>query len=208
MMSRMVLGVFGDRIDAEDAIQELEDRGFNPKDMSIIMKDKGESESFARDTGTSVAEGALTGATTGGVIGALAGLLVGIGAVTIPGVGALFIAGPIATALGLTGAAGSTLTGALTGALAGGLVGGLVGLGVPEEDARVYEDRIKAGAILLIVPASEMNEVEVKGVMEDYNADQVRTIDSKRESEISTRDRDYQEGYQSAYAHEVKRGRR
>jgi hypothetical protein len=207
-MARMVLGVFSEKLDAEDAIQELEDHGFNPKDMSIIMKDRAEGEAFAQNTGTNVAEGALTGATTGGVLGALAGLLVGIGAVTIPGIGAIFIAGPIATALGLTGAAGTTVSGALTGILAGGLVGGLMGLGVPEEDAKVYEDRIKAGAILLAVPASEVNEAEIKDIMDAYQADQIRVIDTRGESRRSTPD-EYREDkdYQPAYAHEVKRNR-
>jgi hypothetical protein len=177
MQSDMVLGVFTDRPAAEAAISDLENQGFNAKDISIIMKDSTEARDMAASTGSNVASGAVSGATTGGVIGAIAGLLIGIGAIAIPGVGALLIGGPIAAALGLTGAAATTATGALTGALAGGLVGALVGLGVPEEDARVYEDRVKEGAILLAVPTTAQGSAsEAQSILEQHGASQVRTV--------------------------------
>jgi hypothetical protein len=204
IMAKMVLGVFADRINAEDAIMSLEDHGYNPKDISIIMKDRAASQEIANNTGASVAEGAVTGATAGGILGALAGLLVGIGAITIPGVGALFIAGPIATALGITGAAGATVSGALTGALAGGLVGGLMGLGVPEEDARLYEDRIRAGAILVAVPTVDLREEEVKSILDGFGAEQVRSVAYLREeAPLRREDRRKVEDYEPAYAHDI-----
>ena len=175
----MVIGVFPDRADAEAAITELKDAGYNPKDISIVTKDVGEGQVVADNTGASVASGAATGATTGGVIGALAGLLVGIGAIAIPGLGAVLIGGPIAAALGLTGAAASTVSGAVTGALAGGLVGALVGLGVPQEDAEVYEKRLEAGGILVAVPARTGEGTEAREILENNNADQVRSITAK-----------------------------
>jgi hypothetical protein len=193
-MARLVLGMFGDRMMAESAIGDLEELGFNPKDISIVMRDRAAATEMATDTGASVASGAATGATTGGVLGALAGLLVGIGAITIPGLGALFIAGPIATALGLTGAAATTVSGALTGAVAGGLVGGLMGLGVPEEDARYYEDRIREGGILLAVPTEIDQDDEVRHILQDNGADQIRSID-----EI-TPSRGYDRGYADTHA--------
>ncbi len=178
-MSQMILGVFSDKIHAENAIEDLESSGYNPKDISIIMKDSQEAKTLAEDTGASAAEGAVSGATTGAVLGGLAGLLIGIGAITIPGIGVLLIGGPIAAALGLGGAAATTVSGAVTGALAGGLVGALVNLGVPEEEARVYEERIKAGAILLAIPAREGRADEAKEILNEHGADQVRTITMK-----------------------------
>lgn len=174
-----VIGVFHDRFDAESAIDELEDMGFNPKDVSVVVKD-GVAVSDKDKTGAkggAVAEGAVSGAATGGVLGGLAGLLIGIGALAIPGIGGFLVGGPIAIALGLTGAAATTISGATTGALAGGLVGGLIGLGIPENEARVYEQRIREGAVLLAVPTNtETGESEVRKVFDDYSADQVRTI--------------------------------
>jgi uncharacterized membrane protein len=189
-MDRLVLGVFSERDDAERAIRSLEDADFDANKMSIIMKDRAEAESFADNTGTNVAGGAVSGATTGGVLGGIAGLLIGLGAIAVPGVGALLIGGPLAAALGLTGAAATTVSGAVTGALAGGLVGALMGLGIDEDDARYYETKIKEGGILVAVPALNLEEEEVaKEILEEYDASQVRTVlgkDYRKEEGISS----------------------
>jgi hypothetical protein len=175
-MAQTLLGIFDDREHAEMAIHDLEESGLNPKDVSVVMKDKEEAESLSDSTGSNVAQGAVSGATTGGVIGGLAGLLVGIGAIAVPGIGALLIGGPLAAALGLSGAAATTASGAMTGALAGGVVGALVGLGVPEEEAKVYEERIKSGGILIAVPTNEAMEGPAKDIFEKHGADEIKSI--------------------------------
>lgn len=173
-MVKTILGVFDNSADAESAIKSLESLGFNPKDVSIVVNDKNEGQQLAKNTGADIAGGAASGATTGAVVGGLAGLLIGIGAIAIPG--GFLIGGPIASALGLTGAAASTVTGAATGALTGGLLGALVKLGVPESEARVYEERVKSGAILVAVPTRNDNEDEVREVLEEKNATNIRSI--------------------------------
>lgn len=175
-MSQTVIGVFKSQIETENVINKLKDLGYNPKDMSIIMKDVRKAEEVEDKTGVHIAEGAVSGAATGGIIGGIVGLLAGIGAVTIPGLGAVLIGGPIAAALGLTGAAATTTTGAITGALAGGLVGALVGLGIPEKEAKEYEEHIRAGGILLAVAAHDDRVDEVRDIMEDNDAYGVRQI--------------------------------
>lgn len=172
----MVLGVFSDRDHAESAVRDLQDSGYDTKEISILMKDTEVAHEVAESTGANVAEGAVEGATTGGVVGAIAGLLIGVGAITIPGIGGLLIGGPLAAALGLTGAAATTVSGAATGALAGGLIGALTGLGVSEEDARVYEERVNDGGILVAVPADTGN-AEPGGILSSHGADQVRTVE-------------------------------
>lgn len=172
-----VVGIFDDKFDAQAAVDELEDMGFKAKDVSVVVKDGVKASTESGTKGGSVAEGAVSGAATGGVLGGLAGLLIGIGALAIPGVGAFLVGGPIAIALGLTGAAATTISGATTGALAGGLLGGLIGFGIPEDEARIYEQRVREGAVLLAVPThTQTGESEVKKVFEDYNADEIRTI--------------------------------
>jgi uncharacterized membrane protein len=175
-MGQTVLGVFSDRTEADRAVTDLETRGYSTKEMSIIMKDEAAAEA---NTGSKIGEGAASGVVTGGVIGGLAGLLIGIGAITIPGIGALLIGGPLAAALGLTGAAAATASGALTGALAGGLIGALVNIGVPEETAKVYEDRVREGGVLLAVPTLDDRPDEVKTVMEAHGADQITAVDNR-----------------------------
>ena len=177
-MADLILGVFNNKTDAEYAIDELKDIGYNPKDISIVMRDTEEGRDVAHSTGASVADTTVTGATTGGVIGGLTGLLVGLGAIAIPGLGAILIGGPLAGALGLTGAAATTVSGALTGAFAGGLLGALVGIGVPEDDARSYEESIKKGAILVAVPISAGRTEEARTILEDNGAEQIKAIET------------------------------
>ncbi len=168
-MAKTIIGVFSSRDDAEDALYELESRGYNPKDVSIVMKDTAESKKLAEDTGATVAENPVSGATTGGLVGALAGLLVGTG--VTPGFGALFIGGP----------------------LAGGLLGVLTGLGISKEEAEVYEERIREGGILVAVPAANRRVDEVIDVLEESGADQIRAIDqtgADREDTEATYDQD------------------
>jgi hypothetical protein len=51
------------------------------------------------------------------------------------------------------GGLASILAGAGIGAATGGLIGALVGLGVPEEDARHFEEGFRAGGTLVTVDA-------------------------------------------------------
>ncbi len=176
-MATMNIGVFTDRTQAEKAISELEEAGFNPKEMSLVMQNNTTAQVVAESTGVSVVDKTATGVATGGVLGGIAGLLIGIGAITVPGVGALLIGGPIAAALGLTGAAATAASGAVSGALAGGFMGALIGLGVPEDTARIYEDTIKSGGILLAVPTMiASNSKESLSIMRDHGAQQLKAI--------------------------------
>lgn len=174
-MSQVTFGIFNNREHTEAALNELEDAGYNPKEVSIIMKDTDEAREISDHTGGVVA-GATTGATTGGAIGALAGLLVGIGAITVPGIGGLLVGGPLVAALGLTGAAASTVSGAVTGALAGGIIGGLLSLGIPEADAKVYERGLQEGGILLAVPSTEGTTSDAKSILAAHGAQTIRTV--------------------------------
>jgi hypothetical protein len=173
-MADTVISLFGTRADADSAIDDLREAGFEPKDISFVMKDEGERRV---DHPTSpVATGAVSGATTGAVIGGLAGLLIGIGAIAIPGIGALLIGGPLAAAIGATGVAATTISGAATGVVAGGIIGALVNLGVPEEEARGYEERVKSGAILVAVHTAAGDAKRAVDILEDNNAEKVRSL--------------------------------
>lgn len=171
---KTLLAIFPSRADADQAVDSLRARGFDPKNLSVVVRDE-----KLKTTGDNVAEGTASGLAAGTVIGGLTGLLVGLGALTIPGIGALFIAGPLTAALGLTGVAATTASGALTGAVAGGLVGALVGLGIPEEDARAYEERIKAGGVLLAVPTSDQDTSVVKTIFTNHNGKSIREVAMK-----------------------------
>jgi len=139
-----IVGVFDGADRAERALNGLKDAGFTPEQVSVVAKDRQDTQQLAENTDMA-GEGAASGAATGGMLGGLAGFLVGISAMVIPGIG------PIVG----TGILVSTLAGAGIGAVAGGLVGALVGQGVPEEDARGYEAHVKGGRILLNVQTTD-----------------------------------------------------
>lgn len=170
---KTILGVFKDRADAEKVVEDLEDMSIRVEDISFVVQDTTEiTPADDRSATASVADGTGAGAITGGMIGAVAGLVVANG--ILPGLGTLFVAGPIATALGFTGAAATTAAGALTGAAAGGLVGALRGLGVAAEDAEAYEARIRDGGAVVGASIDSVDEAKVREVFTSRHADQVR----------------------------------
>lgn len=192
-MTKTVLGIFTNKEDAEDTIEKLRSEGFNAKDISLVMKDKREREEINRDTGTNaMADGAVQGITTGALIGGLAGFLAGT---AVPALAGLFIAGPLGAALGFTGAAATTISGAATGAVAGGLIGALMNMGVSEESAARYQERINDGAILIAVPAADSNEAAiVTEIFMAFDASDIQTVtqasnDFATRNDYPTRDR-------------------
>ena len=147
---RRAVGVFSTRQEAEIALSELKNSGFPMARLSVIARDADRHDELAgADLSDRVTnetdEGAATGAVTGTALGGLAGLLVGLGALTIPGAGPLIAAGSIGTTLATTAA------GAGIGAASGGFVGSLAGLGIADEKAQVYGDRVSQGGYLVIV---------------------------------------------------------
>lgn len=175
-MAKMVIGVFSETEEAENAMEDLKKMNYNPKDISIVMKERDGGDKVINQTGTThVGSGTMSGVATGGVLGALASLLV-IGGI-VPGLGAIFIGGPLAAALGLTGVAATAVSAAATGALAGGIVGALSGLGLSGREAVEYEESIKSGGILVAVPARIDHEDEVKDVLQNNHADQIRVME-------------------------------
>jgi hypothetical protein len=76
-------------------------------------------------------------------------LLVGLGTLAIPGIGPILLAGAAATALA------TTLAGTAIGAAAGSIAGALIGLGIPEERAQVYSDRMVNGGYLVLIDGTD-----------------------------------------------------
>ena len=196
--TKRATGTFSSHKEAESALGELRDSGFNMDQISIIGNNVNRSSDMAgaqqgehlndlkdRDRDNKVGEGAATGAASGGAVGGLTGLLVGLGLVAIPGVGPVMLAGAAATALA------TTLTGGAIGAAAGSLVGGLVGLGIPKERAKVYSDRVEQGDYLVIVDGTDQEIRQAEEIFQRhsirewgiYNSDNTST----RTGEVSLR---------------------
>jgi hypothetical protein len=145
-------------------VDSLTKSGFSSNDISVLFPDKESSHEFSHEKNTKAPEGAVTGVATGGLLGGTLGLLAGIGALAIPGVGPLIAAGPLLAAL----------SGAAAGATLGGIAGGLIGLGLPEIEAKRYENRIAEGNILISILAETGDQVSrAKDVLEKAGAEDI-----------------------------------
>lgn len=146
-MTHHVTATFKTRGAAETAVERLIDGGFFQDDISILVTDDTRNSSFVIKEGRKSEEYTGTGATAGGAFGAIAALLVS--ASIIPTGGASLVAiGPLF----------ATLAGLGAGGFAGGVLGALIGAGVPEHEAKLYENSLKDGNILLAVATKDKDQ--------------------------------------------------
>jgi len=155
---KTVVGLFERYANAEQAINELMQRGFKKQEISVIVRNSSADHSHDVDE-TAVAETVSAAAIGGTAIGGLAGLLVGLGTLTIPGIGAVIAAGT------LTSVITSTAAGAGVGAVAGGLIGALVSLGISEEEAQLYAEGVRRGNVLVAVQTEDDRAAEAFAVL-------------------------------------------
>lgn len=159
-----VYGVFSDRDDVEKTVAKLQKLNFVSSDISVVFPDKQHTREFAIERNTKSPEGALAGGSTGFVVGGVLGWLAGIGTLAIPGIGPLIAAGPIVAAI----------AGAGVGSAIGGIAGALIGLGVPELEAKRYEEEIRRGRILMSVHCDNLaNAKRAREVLEEFGAKEV-----------------------------------
>jgi uncharacterized membrane protein len=138
---KSVAGIYDTEQEAILAVEELQKQGYSTEDISVISKNREDVDVITEETGTKAGEGAATGAVAGGTLGGISGLLAGVWALAIPGIGPIVAAGPI----------GAALTGIIAGAGIGGLSGALIGMGIPEDEAKLYDESVKEGKILVLV---------------------------------------------------------
>lgn len=149
---------------ARQIVDGLTNSGFSSNDISVLFPDKESTHEFSHEKNTKAPEGAVTGAATGGVLGGVLGLLAGIGALAIPGVGPFIAAGPLLAAL----------SGAAAGATVGGVAGALIGMGIPEIEAKRYENRLSQGNILISVHTRTGDDVDrAKKILTNAGAEDV-----------------------------------
>lgn len=182
---KRIVGAFSARLDLEQAIHELNQAGLPMQQVSVIAKHADKDTSVAGvDVSRTPAEladkrvdnkaddGAKTGVAAGAALGGVTGLLVGLGTLAIPGVGPILLAGTVATALATT-AAGTAI-----GAAAGGILGALVGLGIPEERAKVYNDRIARGDYLVMVDGTDAEITRAERILLNHGAHDIGIFDA------------------------------
>jgi len=155
LKTKQVIAVFDNVQSANMAADRLIEAGVTQDQVSVLLDDKQYGKHVGMSAQTKAPEGAATGGLVGGVIGAIALGASAVGTIVVPGVGTLF--GPLIAAVAGAGA----------GAAAGGVVGGLVGLGIPEHEAKAYQQTIKEGGVLLGVEAEKHDAHEIRRILRD-----------------------------------------
>jgi len=149
-MKKSVFGIYGTIVQAEDGVRRLMTEGFASSSISVLLPQKSGTAALGDEKSTKAPEGAATGASAGVILGGTLGWLVGVGALAIPGVGPFIAAGPLM----------AILAGAGAGAAVGGVTGSLVGMGIPEYQAKLLENTVRDGGILLSVHTGTDERIE------------------------------------------------
>jgi uncharacterized protein (TIGR02271 family) len=178
---KTLVGMFPSATEAHAVVRELIDVGVPRDQISVISRD--ESAGRTEAAGKEMPAGrAAAGAGAGAAIGGLGGLLLGLGALAIPGIGPIIAAGPLAAALG----------GAALGAAAGGVIGALTDAGVPEEEARYYEEGIRQGRTLVTAHVDEAIVDPARVIMDRHGAlepSQMQATSGERQAQRETQGR-------------------
>ncbi|MEJ6482242.1 hypothetical protein N0Y54_13075 [Nostoc punctiforme UO1] len=179
------LGVFANSQQIEQAINELKTANFPMEKVSVIAKDVEQGDRVGeaqisdglrptfgdrignQDVNTTGAVGDTLTATTWG------SALLGLSSLALPGLGAVLAAGSVGVALV------SSVAGVAVGAAANqNLLKALGDLGIPEERARVYSDRLQQSYYLLILEGSEEEIHRVEPILRDRGIEYWGVYDS------------------------------
>lgn len=172
MSKTSVVCITQSRVQTERIVDRLHLSGFTYSDISVLMPETDSNHDIGHIKATKAPEGTASGGITGGIAGGVLGLLAGLGALAIPGVGAFIVAGPIMAAL----------SGAALGAATGGVIGGLIGLGMPEIEAKVYEEKLRTGNYLIAVHA--LDEEQIAQASDIFTAAGAQDICTAKEASI------------------------
>lgn len=153
-----VIAIFHQHTQAEEAVKELQEDGFDMKRLSIVGKDYHTNENVVGyyNAGDRMKYWGKQGAFWGG----LWGMLFGSAFFFIPGIGPLVVAGPLV----------SWIVGALEGAaIVGGLSAlgaGLYSMGIPKDSILKYETAIKSGKYVLIFHGTPQETEKAKQILD------------------------------------------
>lgn len=113
---------------------------------------------------TTTPQDAAAGAAVGTSVGLVAGILAAAAALVVPGVGIVMAGGALASAIG---AAVATTA---AGAAVGGVAGYLRDMGMPEQAAEQYADRVHEGDYLISVTVDTAQRDDIQRLLLKYNA--------------------------------------
>ena len=136
--SNTIVGVFESPAAAQRAVNELRRAGIPDSQIGVVSHSK-DGADVVNDGNTKATEGAATGLAAGAGVGALWGLAILSG--LLPGIGPAIAGGTM----------GVLLSSAAAGAAAAGVGGALIGMGIPDDDAKYYENEFRSGRTIVTV---------------------------------------------------------
>ena len=157
--TKRALGVFSNHRYAEFALQELKNSGFPMQQVSIILQTpKGQDELVEVNSRSSLqtSEAIKSSAPAGVIAGGLVYLIGSFTTITIPEMGRVVVGGELATLLT------NPLVGGTVDTSAGALMTALRSFGVPENQAKFYNDCVSQGEYLVMVEGipTELTQAE------------------------------------------------
>jgi hypothetical protein len=163
-----VSGIFNSYQQLDQLLDTLYMRGLREEDISVLMSERTRDTYLATKDQSKAPEGATVGSVSGAVVGAIIGGLTLVGSIVIPGAG-LLAAGPLVGAI----------TGGAAGAATGGLIGALIGAGIPEHEAKFFEDALKQeGNALVVAHVPHDESKEFRAMFERCGARQIQITHS------------------------------
>ena len=147
--------------EAENAVKELQQSGFDMKKLSIVGKDYHTEEHVVGyyNAGDRISYWGKQGAFWGG----LWSMLLGSAFFLVPGIGPLIVAGPLVTAI-VAGLEGAVVVGGLSA-----LGAGLYSIGIPEDSILKYETAIKSDRFVLVVHGSADELAKANDIMKNMS---------------------------------------
>jgi hypothetical protein len=156
-----VVAIYKSHTEAETAVKELQQSGFDMKKLSIVGRDYHTDENVVGyyNTGDRMKYWGKLGAFWGGFWG----LMFGSALFVIPGIGPLLMAGPIVGWI-VAGLEGAVVVGGLSA-----LGSGLYSIGIPKDSILQYETAVKSGKYVVIAHGSPTEIDHAKQIISSTN---------------------------------------
>jgi hypothetical protein len=153
----VIVAVFADPLEAGQCVDELRQSGFGKDQIGVVAPHTIELDRELVAEHSRVAEGSVVGAMAGAGLGSMWGIAMAAG--LLPVIGPIVAGGLLA----------SVVVTAATGAALGSLTGALVGLGVPETEASLYEEKLHEGNVVVTIKPGA-RRTEALAILERHNA--------------------------------------
>ena len=156
-----VVAIYKSHTEAEAAVKELQQSGFDMKKLSIVGRDYHTDEQVVGyyNTGDRMKHWGKLGAFWGGMWG----VLFGSAFFLVPGVGPLLVAGPLVGWI-VGGLEGAVMLGGLSA-----LGAGLYSLGIPKDSILQYETAVKSGKFVVIAHDSDAETIHARNILNRTN---------------------------------------